>query len=373
MDRHIKWINSREVADNFVRNWMEMMETGTSRLIANVETEVRCLAIANKWFLPVTINNTEWDNSYVVSPYNAFVPYAREELNAKVKNPFIVAVLTFIIKLLGAYLRYTEVNKVIHVNNFVLSTNPYNSWKGEYLDELKSFLTREYPGHLIIFRSLNELQHTELLNEMRNACFINIVSRQVYLYKPDYKKWKGHKNNDHDRRIIRKQGLIHINHHEMKPYLPEALELYNLLYLRKYSKHNPQFTLAYFIESYERGLIHFEGYKDGGGKLKAFCGLFVYGNTITSPLVGYQTTDPQKSGLYIHAIQLIFSYLFESGLLLNLSSGAANFKRLRGGEPHIEYSAIYSSHLPGKTRRMVRLLYLVSNKIGKPLLVKYEL
>lgn len=370
----IKWIEVKEVRDDVVRNWLEVMQSRpTIQLIENVQTEVRCIKIAEHWYLPVTINDKENNNSYVVSPYNAYVPYAEEELIRKVKSSIAVACIKPIIRCLDAFLKWTDIDRVIHINNFIFSTNPYGDWQGEHIEELVSFLTGQFPKHLLIFRSLNHHQHKKLLQVNLKAGFSNIVSRQVYMFQPDYKAWVKHKNNGHDRRRIKKEALKYVDHQEMGAHLEDALQLYNQLYLQKYSIHNPRFTIEYFSQCYKRKLIYFQGYKDKDGKLVSFSGLFIYGNTITSPLVGYNTALPQEKGLYLHAIQLIFDFMLKTGLMLNLSSGASNFKKLRGGKPTIEYSSIYSAHLSAKTKLMTLLLWLVSNKIGKPLLEKYEL
>lgn len=370
----INWINPDEIGDELVRNWLELMQSRpTNQLINNVRTEARCINIASQWYLPITINYEEINNSYVVSPYNSYVLYAEEELKRKVKNRTAVNLLMPIIRFLGAFLNWTAIDRVIHINNFILSTNPYSSWQGEHIIELIQFLKQQFPQHIILLRSLNEQQHTTLLQKTCEAGFINIVSRQVYMFQPNYNEWIKHKNNGHDRRKIKKEALLYVNHQDMERHLLEALILYNQLYLQKYSKHNPQFTLDYFQECYKRKLMHFQGYLGKNGKLCSFSGLFIYGDTITSPLVGYDTSQPQEKGLYIHAIHLIFKHMFTTGYILNLSSGASHFKKLRGGNAVIEYSAAYSAHLAVKTRFMIWLLYIVSNKIGKPLLEKYEL
>ena len=112
---------------------------------------------------------------------------------------------------------------------------------------------------------------------------------------------------------------------------------------------------------------------DKHGVLKAFSGQFTLDNTITSPLVGYDTSAPRKKSLYIHAAQLAILSKFKLNLLLNLSSGAPEFKRMRGGEPSIEYSALFINHLSKKRKFRWRVLKFISNKFGVPLIKKYKL
>jgi hypothetical protein len=58
---------------------------------------------------------------------------------------------------------------------------------------------------------------------------------------------------------------------------------------------------------------------------------------------------------------------------LNLSAGAAHFKRLRGGVPAIEYSAVFSHHLPQSTRRALGALRMLTTKLGVPIMKRFEL
>jgi hypothetical protein len=370
----IEWVTHDRIRDPFLKNTALLFSKHPSKeLIHNVDTEIRFVQIQHTYAFPVTINNTEWSNSYVCSPYSAYISYAREEVKLKIKNSFIRFILNICISSLSFYLKKTAINKVVHVNNFMLSTNPYPEWDGIGLKELVSFLIKEFPKHAIIFRSLNDLQHQQLLKVSTQANMHLIASRQVYMYNESFTAFMKRNNNYQDQRIIRKKKLTYISHEEMREHLGEALDLYNLLYLEKYSKLNPQFTLTYFTESYALGLIHFQGYKDNSGKLLCFSGLFIPENTITSPLVGYDTSAPQEDALYIHAIHLIQNYRFNANKILNLSSGAPLFKRLRGGIPAIEYSAVYVTHLPLFRRSIFMVLKFFSNRIGVPLLKKYEL
>ncbi len=368
----IRWAEPHEIKGN-VRAFSTMFEVDSHLLIENVHTQYRVLAINDDLFFPVTINHTEWDNAFVCSPYSAYAEYSKEEVRWTISNPVLRFFLFLVIRSIAGWLKRGEFNKNVHVNNYLLSTNPYPEWNGDEIAGITDFLKAEFPDHAIIFRSLNEYQHGHLLSEFEAHQYEKVGSRQVYIFDLTKEAWLKHRNNKHDNKLIRKSGLRLIEHDQMKVYLPQALELYSALYLEKYSKLNPQFTLRYFNECYYAGLIEFQGYIDESGMLKAFSGQFTVDNTITSPLVGYDTNAPREQGLYIHAAQLAILSKFKKGLLLNLSSGAAEFKRLRGGEASIEYSAVCIHHLPKKRLRRWKAIKFVSNKIGVPIIKKYKL
>lgn len=369
------WVNWHEIPDGLHKSFAELFSSNKSNeIISNVFTEVKMLKVNKDLYFPVTINNVELKNSFVCSPYTAYALYAKEEITHKVTNRTLIFLLQQLVKILDSFLKIGNIDRNVHIQNFLLSTNPYPEWNGKEISNITDFVTQEYPRHAIIFRSLNVYQHQHLINEFEAKGYHKIGSRQVYIFDSDIQSWYRHQNNKHDKRIIKKHQLIYVPHENMYIYLAQALELYNKLYLIKYSVFNPQYTLSYFQACHKKNnIIHFQGYVDSNGKLKAFSGLFILGNTITSPLVGYDTDAPQTEGLYIHAIHLIMQYKFKHSLLLNLSSGAPKFKRLRGGMPAIEYSVVYTKNLPFKRRIIWTILQFISNKIGVPLMNKYEL
>jgi hypothetical protein len=370
----IEWIQPDDLPPGIARNFAQLFaHPSVVTLIRNVDTEVRMLKVDENLYFPVTINHTEWNSSYVCSPYTAYVLYAKDELSRKIKSHLIKWPLFGVIRLLSGWLQSAQINRNVHINNFLLSTNPYPQWDGTHIQAITDFLTKEFPTHALIFRSLNVWQHRHLLESFTQNRYLLLGSRQVYIYPEPFEQWIKHNNNKQDRRIIRNKQLRYVNHDAMREHLAEAVRLYNLLYLEKYSPHNPQFTLAYFEQMHATQTIHFQGYTDSQNRLKAFAGLFVLEDTITSPLVGYDTTAPVQDALYIHAIQLIFDYKHHTSKLLNLSSGASGFKRLRGGKPSIEYSAVYVRHLPGHRQRIFRCIQWITHRIGIPLLEKYEL
>lgn len=370
----IKWLLPSQIPNPQIRAWAELFEQHPSQqLIENVRTDFRLLSINDRWFLPVTINNTEFDNSYVCSPYTACVTYSIEELDRNIRNPFLNKSLNLLLKGTSNWLIRNEINKTIHVNNFLLSTNPYPDWHGIYLPQIVRFLTEQFPQHTLIFRSLNQVQHSLLLTEFERYGFRTGASRQVYYFHPNAQTWSKHNNIGNDRRLVQKSELTYVSPTEIGGYVSQIRELYNQLYIQKYSQHNPRFTELFFEKAFSNQLFRFEGYRNDEGLLKSVVGLFELNGTITSPIVGYDTSESLKKGLYIQAIDLIFRRMHQTNQVLNLSSGAASFKRLRGGQGHLEYSAIYFNHLPAARQQMWKTLLFLLNKIGIPLLEKYEL
>ncbi|HVY71025.1 MAG TPA: GNAT family N-acetyltransferase, partial [Verrucomicrobiae bacterium] len=95
--------------------------------------------------------------------------------------------------------------------------------------------------------------------------------------------------------------------------------------------------------------------------------------TTSVPFIGYDTSLPQELGLYRVLVTMLLQRTAEEKLLLNYSSGAGDFKRRRGGEPVIEFNAIYTRHLPARRRAMFAALRELSNRVGRRFLEKNEI
>jgi hypothetical protein len=371
---NIQFVSAEDLPNGIFKHFAQLFATNdSSQLIQNVQTTFKILKVGENLYFPITINEEAIGNSFVCSPFTTYVLYAKDELLHKIHHKWVQMPLLWLIKGISKWLRWGQIDKNIHVNNFLLSTNPYPIWDGAGIEAITDFLKKNYPNHAIIFKSLNEYQHSHLLSQLEQKDYKLVGSRQLYIVDLDYKDWLKRDNNKNDNRLIRNKKLNLLEHEAMGNHLETALILYKKLYLEKYSMHNPQFSLAYFKACHVHKILYFQGYTDNNNELKAFSATFVWGDTITSPLIGYDTSAPQKDNLYIHAAQLAVLYKFKHNLLLNLSSGAPGFKRMRGAEPSIEYSAVYLNHLPKKRQITWQILRFFSNRIGVPLIKKYKL
>lgn len=175
----VRWATTATLPAGTPKAWLALFEHPSQRLIANVDTKVRVLQAGNLVF-PVTVNHTEWENSYVCSPYNAFGPYACFELNQHAESPAVARVLTTLVSGIAAALKRCQINRVVHLNNFLLSTNPYPAWDGAGLAEICACITGEYPQHAIVLRSLNLVQHAPLLVQTLSQ-YGNCVSASIPL------------------------------------------------------------------------------------------------------------------------------------------------------------------------------------------------
>ncbi|MDP3072748.1 MAG: hypothetical protein Q8N18_20805 [Opitutaceae bacterium] len=345
---------------------------GAERFIANLHTTVRVLR-GDDWVLPVTINDADYDNTYFCSPYTAYCPYAKEELRL-IDSAAARAALGFVADAAGAMLKAVHINRIVHVNNWMLSTNLYPAKADLPVAGIADYLAAHFPDHFICFRSLNTWSNAALLRQFAAARYWLVASRQVYCYERLAETWARTLNAREDGRLraLSQYRVVDGAGLGESDYVRMA-ELYRLLYIEKYSQHNPVFTPHYLQLCHQSGVMVFFGLRGDDGVLDGVLGLFTIDGVVTAPIVGYDTVRDRRLGLYRLLMALTYEFAQRHGHRLNLSSGAAEFKRLRGGRPFIEYSAIFDRHLSAGRRAAVSALRTVVNGLGVPLMRKLRL
>lgn len=345
---------------------------GVSTFIKNVDTTFLILAV-DDLLLPLTINEKEYDNSYVCSPYTHYCTYAEEETNV-ITNKFLKNISSILIKSISSIFKYCEINKTVIVNNWLVSTNLHIHLSKKQIDNITIFLTNQYPNHSIMFRSINNFRENELFDNFKQSDYKLVVSRQIYFY--DYhmeKDFKQTTKNDlkRDRSLFKKNGYTSekVENTNDESHL---LELYNSLYIDKYSLLNPHYTEEFIKLALETKFMNFHVLKKEN-KTNGFIAYFNNGEMMTTPLIGYDTSFPIKEGLYRMLSMMIIDAGKSLDFLIHQSSGAAGFKRQRGAIPEIEFNAIYTKHLSFKRKVVWNVLKVLLNNIGIYLLKKYKL
>lgn len=353
--------------------YCQALQPGSRNLIQNVDTRVTPFATEGFAF-PTTINDDEWDNSYVCSPYTALHGYCLEELH-KVENTAFRIAAAPLIRLIGRYMKNRDINKNVHINNWLLSTNLYPSdYEAKELSEATQSWSKAYPEHAFIFRSLNEFSNARLLQQFKNADYLLMPSRQVYLYDERLANINNRHNFRIDTKLLKRKDYHYVSNDEiLDSDLDRIVELYNHLYIAKYSRFNPMFTQAFIAHIKQNPMFELYGFRNNDGILDAIGGRFSVDSVTTLPIVGYDTGLPKSLALYRRVLIATNVHALENNLTFNASSGASHFKMLRGAEPCIEYSAVYVAHLSKRRRRTWQLVANLLNKIGVPIIKKYQL
>ncbi len=158
---------------------LPMMREGTKAYIGNVETELYLLKMG-ELFLPISVNEEEYHNSYVVSPYGVLA-YAEEEAR---RLPHFGWLLTPLVRAAQAAFKRASVNRTVFVNNWLLSTNLYPSLTADDIARIVAYLQRQFPSHTILWRSVNTSLPKGLIDAFRSLPCRLLFSRQCYLFDP---------------------------------------------------------------------------------------------------------------------------------------------------------------------------------------------
>ncbi|MNI19825.1 hypothetical protein D3C73_732720 [compost metagenome] len=263
------------------------------------------------------------------------------------------------------------------MNNWLLSTNLYPELNEKQAQAVVSFVRAAFPNHSIVFRSLNATTNAALMKELGQSGCRMVPSRQVYLLSPHLV----HASNSKVRWLIKRDfGLIAKHGYEVlspeqltEADMPRLVELYNQLYLDKYSRYNPQFSENFFKLAWSKKLLNLYAlHNREEGRIDAVLGFFSRNGIMTTPVFGYDTSLPKALGLYRMLSAVLIGLARDHGYLLHESSGAAQFKRNRGANSDIEYSAVFDKHLPLYRRIGWTFLGAVLRGIGVPLMRKYK-
>lgn len=352
--------------DRSERAYFEMMARGVSGHVANVDTQWLALTSGGR-VLPVTVSNGAPGDSYVCTPRAAYVDYARAELSI-VRVPG-APLLDRLIGGVGALLSAARVDRIVNIDNWLLSTNLHGEWSGADLPVIRELLTRLYPDHVLAIRSVDDWSQPALAATARADGWVMVPSRQIWVLDNLAAAWRPRNQFGNDRRLVARSRLA------IEPARADDAEriadLYRQLYVGKYSVLNPIFTPDYIAGTMASGLIRYRVARDRSGHPLAVAGLMARGGIATPPIVGYDRAAPKSAGLYRIASWMFMNDAMERGLRLHGSAGAADFKRLRGATGVIEYWAMQVDHLSSARQVAIRAFAALLERAVVPMMRRH--
>lgn len=340
---------------------------GTPSLIGNAASRMMMLRHGGI-DLPVTVDDGAYGHSYVSSPHSAYVLYARDEIDI-IGMTWGRWAARGVLGIMDGLLRAMQINRAVHLDNWLLSTNLHGNWDGRGLAEMRALLAERFPDHFVILRSLDSWSCRDLLEAAREDGWELLPSRQVWVTDDLARDWRPRNNCANDRRALRRSGLVVEQPHDLDAGDCERIaELYRQLYVGRYSPINPVFTPEFVAASARSGLLQWCIARDAAGTIMIAAGIRVAGGIATVPLLGYDTTRPQSEGLYRIASYLFADWAMRHDLRLHGSAGAGTFKRNRGARGVIEYMAVDARHLDPVRRAALGILGRSLRTLMVPLL-----
>lgn len=340
---------------------------GVTNLIANSASRPMLLRHQNR-SIPLTVDENGFGKSYVASPHSAYVLYAREEMDiVGMRKGRRAAHLA--LHLLDKFLRAARINRAVHLDNWLLSTNLHGDWKGEGLSESRAFLAQRFPDHFLILRSLDSWSCPALLRAAQADGWIILPARQIWVVDDMARDWRPRNDYGNDRRALRRSGLTVEDLQSIAPADQARIaDLYHMLYVQRYSGLNPIFTRQFIALTQQTGLLSYRVARDQTGQIMAVAGMLARNGIMTPPVVGYDISRPKSDALYRIACFLFSERAMERGWALHGSSGAAHFKRMRGAHGVTEYMAIHAGHLSVRRRAVVKGLAHLLERVAVPMM-----
>lgn len=321
-----------------------LIKRGPASYVDNAKVRMEALLIDEK-VIPLVISERVEGNSNVCSSYAHYFEYAFQEL-AKRYGKVPLALLKAPRSLLGALLRSGSIDRVVFVNNWLLTTNPRHGLSSAQISALTAYLTQRYPDYAIVFRSLNPMTDLPGLEALQASGYRLVPSRRVYLLDTRNQRYLEHRDVRRDLgKLWKTQYSIVDIPGAIPPQVERMAALYRDLYLGKHSPLNPQYNADFFALTLKDGFLTYRAFVEDG-RVDAFVSYFVEDGLMTASSLGYDLNRPRSLGLYRRAFALLIAEAAQRKVLLNMSAGAGDFKMFRGAEPVQECDAVYDRHLP---------------------------
>ncbi|MFB2581736.1 ATP-grasp domain-containing protein [Herbiconiux sp. P15] len=357
---------------------------GTRDLAPNIDVRMETLQVGDD-LLPVTLPR-EADlparaprppQSYVVSPRTHYLHYSREELT-ELSSPALRFAAARVIDLLDRLTRPARLDDIAFIGNSLLSTNLQPDPSESAIRAATADLATRHPHLAVGWRSVHG-RGSNLPETLRRSGYRLIPSRSVLFLPTRGTAWRRMRDTRRDAELLERSGYR---------LAPAAIDpatgtsdlatrtriahLYDLLYVDKYSALNPRYTAEFVGAAQRTGLLRFT-LLERDGRIDGVFGFVVAHGQLAAPVVGYDTARPQEDGLYRMLSYGIASTAHESGVDLHGSSGVAAFKRNRGADAEIEYTAVSTRHLAWPRRAAWAILGTAIDRIAVPLVQRQGL
>jgi hypothetical protein len=276
-------------------------------------------------------------NSYVAGARAAWLDYALDE--AIGGRPLARFATHPARSLLGGVFRAAGFHRCVWFDNPLFSTQLPASGLAAAVPDLDAWARTSAPGRLRLWRNVCREVDAGLADALATQGWHMLPARRIYLCDPSEPALWKRSHVRRDQKLMKDAEVSWVAHGDLREDdLPALRRCFRAVFMEKHSAWNPDFTAAFFERQRERGPLELVALR-WNGALVGVLGLYAQGGWLTTPLIGYDTGAPASLGLYRRLMARLLIEARERGLRLHYSSGAGEFKRNRGGEPALEYTA----------------------------------
>lgn len=361
----------RMVADTL---WlMTARSRGASHWVENSHCTIEQLDIDGHPVPVSHLTKSQWKESYVSSLRSAWLRYPHQEAKRHLTAGQLAlyqAASCLILGPISLLMRAARLDQAAILANHLISTNLYPPWLQTSMPEVLWQAQQHYPDRPIVLRNLCPAVHPELFEQLRQQGWQMIPARQVYLCDPaDPAVWQ-HNHVRKDARLLADQDMELVAASALqREDIPALRQLFRQLFIEKHSCLNPDFSDDFFEFCLETQFLDCYALR-WQGKWVGILGVYAQADSgwMTTPLIGYDTQLPKELGIYRRLMALLLKLAKDKQMKLHYSSGAAQFKLARGGQPALEYTAVYSQHLPLASKLSLKLFARVLQRCAPAIL-----
>ena len=348
----------------FARDYLSpLIQQGSTPFVSD-RTTLRIVELDGR-LIPVAVNDSEDDNSGLFSQFARYITLQLAMMDARNWRGASGWAVRRVLESLGLLLKSARIDRCVYVDHWLVLRNHGAMLTPDQARRLTDFLTERFPGHAIVFSSVNPATHSPLLNHLRDAGYDFVYAFHTRMLQPQVEVSRQvRENRRRDARLLEAAGYRLVDGAELPDCAPRLVELYRSLNEEKYST-NLQVHAAFFESALRTGTLRFRlAVKDG--RVDGFYAFSVSEDVVFAPVFGYDLALPQELGLYRGLVYHLMQEALDQGLTIELGAGADDFKSLRGDKPVPRYSAVYARHLPAWRRAGWRLLGRFANDSLRP-------
>jgi len=290
--------------------------------------------------ISVPIVTRSWrTRAYVDSPISMLSSYGRSNAKnlAPGLNRFLAVrmspALTFLLQLL-------RIDRYVLVGNLPFSTVlHYHTGPGELVAEVLRI--RETTNRPVGIRGLNEFEHQRELKAFANRDFVVIPARRINIVS-DFDEAMKHRDARRDLKLLERQPDLDLTETSSvsEKDAETIADLYQGLYIQKYSEENPYYSPGFIRSSINSGILRGRTLRHRSKGIVGFNTYYTNSTTMTGPMMGYRMDLNSEYPLYRILMIAQLSDALSDAKILNWSSGSDRFKKNRGADQYMEYLCV---------------------------------
>lgn len=374
----IQWENYQ--AGSMLRPFFEtLLQTPIDQCVRNGVGTMQLLALDDA-LIPIQIisGQAPFNSAYICAPSGQYVHLAIEEIEKEVNTSQVwyQPLAKPFLQTFGAMAKRTGFDQVVQIDQWLLSTNLHHPLRYEALQTATHHLAERFPQHALVFRSVSDLFDQDLAAHLQALGYQPVVSRKIYALDTTLDRaFVKKRMSIADQKLWQKQQSQY--HWEVMAQadcctLNTLRQFYEALYRQKYTQLNPAYTPLFLQKAHAARLLTFHLLRHTPtNALAGFSAFFERNGILTTPLIGYDPALPPEAGIYRFLHHRAVQEALTRNLKLHLSSGAGQFKTLRGAMAGIEYHWVYTRHLPWKRRLPWQVMQALTRYVAVPTLQKH--